>query len=74
MNGYNEIYGAYATKEDKKLDLISAGKKMVEAFNRYDDPTFHAAKAYFSEICRIESRLSREYKMTEEEIYNVLWN
>lgn len=74
MTGYNEIYGAYATKEDKRLDLISAGKKWVEAYNRYEDPTFHAAKAYFAQICRIESTLSREYKMTEEEIYKALWN
>ena len=68
MTGRNQ-YGAYMTKEDKKNDLISAGKKWVKAYDRYDDPTFHGAMACFSEICRIESILHREYGMDEEEIY-----
>ena len=68
MTGYNAIYGAYMTKEDKRLDLISAGKKWTEAFDRCDDPTSHIAKACISEICRIERLLHSEHGMTEEEI------
>ena len=72
MTGYDNKYGAYMTKEDKRLDLISHGRKSVKAYEKYTDPTSRGARLYFAECLRVERLLATEHGMTEDEIWVAL--
>ena len=74
MRGYNNKYGAYATKEDKKESLIIRGRQFVKALQSCADPKSHVAQAHLAECVRIERLLHTEHNMTEFEIWTALYN
>ena len=55
MNGYNNKYGAYMNKEDKKNDIIFGIKK-------------YSKVGLFSKVYLLEKELIEKYGMTEDEI------
>lgn len=69
MNGMNENTGAFFTKEDKKQMIIEKIKTYEARLDEYEDPTFHAYKALFNEIVRMESILASDFGMDEDEIW-----
>ena len=61
MNGYNNKYGAYPTKEDKRLDTIFGARKYL-AVGMYDMVTIK------------EKELHEVYGMTYEEIEEAIYS
>ena len=67
MEGYNNKYGTYMTKNDKKADAIEALRKWYKEFEEAESErkiqlcTYHCT--------RLERILTSEYHMNEDEIW-----
>lgn len=68
MTGENQ-YGLYETKEDRKLNTIESLKNWNKELE--DAETMRKIQMCMHHCTRLERILSTEYKMTEEEIFEL---
>lgn len=68
MTGLNK-YGPYETKQDKKLNTIESLKKWNKELDEAE--TMRKIQMCMYHCTRLERILTVEYKMTEEEIFEL---